>query len=114
MGEAVDNKGRPFKPAYSQPVPCCPLDEFACDFVGRAPNHIKLDVDGAELSVLAGAARTLEDPTVRSVLVEVEPSRQDADAILARLRKHGFAVHEQHSHGPGPESTANYILTRGA
>ena len=44
----------------------------------------------------------------------MEPSRQDADAILARLRKHGFAVHEQHSHGPGPETTANYILTRGA
>lgn len=36
------------------------------------PNHIKIDVDGFEWKVLAGATRTLARPEVRSVLIETD------------------------------------------
>jgi FkbM family methyltransferase len=42
-----------------------------CDQLGRAPNVIKIDVEGFEEEVLAGMDRTLESPALRSVLVEV-------------------------------------------
>jgi FkbM family methyltransferase len=38
------------------------------------PSHLKLDVDGSELAVLRGANETLNDNTLRTLLVEVEPA----------------------------------------
>jgi hypothetical protein len=35
------------------------------------PSHIKIDVDGNDHLVLAGARRTLADPRLKSVLVEL-------------------------------------------
>ncbi len=46
------------------------------------PNHIKVDVDGFEWKVLAGASRTLSRPEVKSVLVETDfASRECVDTI---------------------------------
>jgi hypothetical protein len=47
------------------------------------PNHIKLDVDGGELAVITGAARTLAHPGLRTLLIEVATELSDAvtDAI---------------------------------
>jgi hypothetical protein len=35
------------------------------------PTHLKIDVDGTELSVLKGSRKTLRDPRLREVQVEV-------------------------------------------
>jgi len=44
------------------------LDDLAR--VAGAPNLIKIDVDGGEDNVVAGAERVLRDPALRSVLLE--------------------------------------------
>jgi len=68
------------------------VDEFITRFEPQFPNHIKIDVDGLEEQVLAGAARTLADPRMRSLSIEVDeddperPKRVDATLAAAGLR----------------------------
>ena len=49
-----------------------------------------MDVDGGELAVLDGAARTLQSPSLRSVLVEVSTSL--SAAVTAGLHRHGLRL----------------------
>ena len=58
------------RPVFSQTVLSYTVDEFRRGFTIPAPTHIKIDVDGAEGEILAGAEETLG--TVTSVMVEVE------------------------------------------
>jgi FkbM family methyltransferase len=66
------------------------LDELVEDGVLPVPTHLKIDVDGLEPRVLAGAERTLRDPRVESVLVEVDHRLPDGEAILARMTGAGW------------------------
>lgn len=78
---------------YDQPVLVFTLDELVRQFGLPAPTLIKLDVDGAEGAVLAGAGETLRNPELRSLLVEVEEAQTDhvlravADAGLTLKRR---------------------------
>jgi FkbM family methyltransferase len=69
------------------------IDDFLALFGPPFPNHIKLDVDGLEAAILAGAARTLRDPRLGSVMVEiiltVDPQ---LEAIHRLLHEAGFAL----------------------
>jgi FkbM family methyltransferase len=48
------------------------------------PTHLKIDVDGPELDVLAGAGDSLADPRLRHLMIEVGDDRAaSAEAILA-------------------------------
>lgn len=58
--------------ASRQPVLVFALDDLLKQFSLSPPTLLKLDVDGSEAAVLAGARRTLADPALRSVIVEVE------------------------------------------
>jgi FkbM family methyltransferase len=93
-----------------QPVVAFRLDELVERFALPAPTHLKLDVDGAELAMLRGAPRTLDDPTLRTVLVEVTESEGMAAEVLAELAGHGFAESSRHRHGAG--GVTNVILER--
>ena len=75
---------------YEQPVLAFRLDEAVERFHLPVPNHIKLDVDGAELDVLDGASRTLHSPALRSVLVEVATAL--SDGVTRVLEGHGFQL----------------------
>ena len=66
------------------------LDDFIAQFGLPAPTHIKIDVDGLEAQVLAGAERTLKDPALRTVLVEMLTDAADEAAIVARLEAAGL------------------------
>lgn len=66
------------------------LDEF-CAQTSAWPNAMKIDVDGGEGRVLAGAKGTLSRPDLRSVLVEAPADRLRADDVSDRLREAGFS-----------------------
>ncbi len=78
---------------YEQPMSAIRLDTARVQFGGPAPNHIKLDVDGAELRVLHGATETLSSSGLRTMMTEVaddlwtDVERVLADAGLHLVRK---------------------------
>jgi len=75
---------------YSQPMLMYRLDDLVELLKLPPPNHIKLDVDGGEISVLDGASRTLEVPELRSVLVEV--SAELSEAVAQKVEAKGLRL----------------------
>jgi FkbM family methyltransferase len=71
------------------------LDDIVQRFGLPAPDHLKLDVDGSEPEVLAGAERVLTSGGVRSAMVELDRARGE-DAV-ARLQSFGFELVERMS-----------------
>ena len=75
---------------FPQPVLVFRLDDVVAQFRLPEPNHIKLDVDGGELAVLAGAAGTLASPALRTVLIEVTTAL--SDAVTEALGRSGLRL----------------------
>lgn len=75
------------------------LDELLERFALPHPTLLKLDVDGAEAAVLRGAAATLADPRLRSVLIEVEDA--SGDEIIDLAKTAGLGVRERYDSRDG-------------
>jgi hypothetical protein len=54
------------------------------------PTHIKIDVDGFEHKVVAGAARTLRDKRLRSMIVEINRNLAVHRALVEEIGALGF------------------------
>jgi len=72
---------------------CYRLDDLVAGMALPAPTLLKIDVDGAEVPVLAGASAMLSRPELRSVLVEVE--RSGGDAVVDVLTQAGLGLTER-------------------
>lgn len=94
LGEAVDSSGAAFVPVGAHEVLAYRLDDLVGTFSLPAPHHIKIDVDGIELKVLAGAEATLASGSIRTVLVELEKGEAAAAEAIALLARHGFVLHD--------------------
>ena len=65
------------------------IEQFDCAF----PNHIKIDVDGIEEKIISGAAKTLQDARLKSILLELQFHRPDAaNAMTSALIEAGFEL----------------------
>lgn len=95
FGEAIDHKGQRFEPVLKQPVISYRTDDLIKQFGLPVPNHIKIDVDGIELAVLQGAEKTLADPSVRSLVVELEEGEHETQ-IGEYVAGKGFQLHSKH------------------
>lgn len=91
LGRAIRLRDQEFAPALKQPVPTYTVDQ-AVEYLGRIPNHIKLDVDGIESEILAGASSTLENLSVRSVLVELCGDNPDDQRAIENMLARGFKI----------------------
>jgi len=91
LGEKVDHHHRPAKPRFSQGCVSARLDDLVRDGVVPPPQHIKIDVDGFEPKVIAGAAQQLRAPQLRSLLIEVNQNLPDHMAMVRELNQLGFA-----------------------
>jgi len=67
------------------------IDDFRATFSLPAPNYLKLDIDGIEDKVLAGGARTLAEPALRGIMIEMtrDASKRN-EGTEAALAKAGF------------------------
>ena len=77
------------------------LDVFVDTENLPAPNYMKVDVDGSELSFLKGAQQTLASPNLKAIIFELlerDVSYREAIAFLKALH---FAVVERHEVEPG-------------
>ena len=64
------------------------LDELVSRQVLPVPNHIKIDVDGFEYKVVNGAAKTFQQPELKTILLEVDfkipKSMEAVEWLIAR------------------------------
>lgn len=105
-----DCLGRPLAIVFSQSTLGFALDEFRRMFGLSAPNYVKIDVDGTEEEILAGMVATLEDPALRSVLIELEEADTPRTRrITSRLERAGFALEAR---GVGQGGAVNGIFVR--
>jgi FkbM family methyltransferase len=63
------------------------LDEIV-DEVGCYPDHVKIDVDGNEPSIIDGARRVME--RAKSVLIEIDPGAERHGELVGLMRAAGF------------------------
>jgi FkbM family methyltransferase len=99
FGEIYDFTGREFTPVFRQGAIGISIDEFVAHFAPPFPNHIKIDVDSIEGKIVAGAAKTLADPRMKSVSIELDDNKPDEIASVTKnLQRAGFGLqHRKHS-----------------
>ena len=68
-------------------VPMTTVDTL---FAAETPILLKIDVEGFERDVLAGAAEILANPTLQALIVEVTGPAEHGAAVLGTLRDAGF------------------------
>ncbi len=90
------------------------IDRFIELFDPPFPTHIKIDVDGLELAIVEGAAGTLCDPRLRSVMLELSLSNSEERNAGMRLMEAAglryMACGEAQS--SNNESAANHLFLR--
>ena len=85
-------------PVFSQPVLTYALDDLVERFELAAPTHLKIDVDGAELAVVKGAAGVLKSDSLKTVMIQVAVS--DADDVTAELLACGLSLETEYGRRP--------------
>jgi FkbM family methyltransferase len=84
----------PIEGRYEQPVLAIRLDDAVSRFHLPPPQHLKVDVDGAEERVLVGARRTLRSRTLRTVLIEVD--RANWTRVTSLLEDAGLVLQQRY------------------
>lgn len=90
LGEALDFKLEPLNARFAQGSAALRLDELTASGAIPVPTHIKIDVDGFEHKVTAGAAATLANPAVKSLLIETNQNLEAHRGMVGRLADLGF------------------------
>lgn len=117
FGEARDYRGESFTPAFSQGMLGFSLDSFISRYQPPLPTHIKIDVDGLEDRIIAGASAALQNPTLQSLSIELDDDRADYTRdVVAAISRGGLQfVHKKRSemYAEGPFArTYNYLFRR--
>jgi FkbM family methyltransferase len=89
-GERVDFRHEPMQPQFSQGCMSARLDDLVRDGIVPAPHYLKIDVDGFEPKVLAGATEALRGRALKSLLVEVNQNLPDHMEMVRQLNALGF------------------------
>lgn len=102
VGQALDDERRPFTPAAVEQVLAYRLDDLVRDFELPPPTRIKLDVDGFEDKVMAGAVHVLSGGPceIYTELVEADADDQHAHDVAAFLQTLGYQPVQVIEHRP--------------
>jgi FkbM family methyltransferase len=82
-----------FEPAFRQGMIGFSLDDFIEKLDQPCPNHIKIDVDGSEPQIIRGMTKTLADPQLKTIAIELDPDHRPADQeVLEIIKANGFEL----------------------
>jgi FkbM family methyltransferase len=90
VGEALDYEHKPLQAIFQQGCMAATLNELVARQQIPVPNHIKIDVDGFEPKVVAGASEVLTNPALRSLLIETNLNLDDHREMVRTLTDLGF------------------------
>jgi FkbM family methyltransferase len=90
LGEPVDFNHRPMQPKFSQGCLSARLDDLVAGGAVPEPHYLKIDVDGFEPKVIAGAAAVLRGSRLKSLLVEINQNLEDHRRLVADLNALGY------------------------
>jgi FkbM family methyltransferase len=85
------------------------LDNFV-KYTLLYPDYIKIDVDGAEESIILGMTETVKNERLRSVVVEV--SDQSEPVMVEFFGRAGFKIKLEHKFKAGGDGYKNIIFIR--
>lgn len=97
-------RGRSTVPAATYGALCFRLDDLVRLDGLPFPTHLKIDIDGGEAEVIAGADETLSDPRLAGIQVEVmddDPALPRRHTLAAAIESHGWRLAETIEH-PSP------------
>lgn len=100
--------------SYVQGMISFSIDDLVRKFSPTFPTHLKIDVDGLELSILQGAANTLRDRRLRSIMVELSVSdSEERSTGIDLLSNAGFHLESQGEPQEAAGSVAaNHFFTK--
>jgi FkbM family methyltransferase len=76
------------------------------------PNHIKIDVDGNEIGILDNQFQFLNNPKLKSVLIELDESDQSSlNRIIDIMKRCNFVIYKSFSTATGSKFI-NYIFRK--
>jgi FkbM family methyltransferase len=91
----------------SQPVMTVTLDDLVQKYNVPAPNHMKIDVDGHELSILQGGSAVLQSKELKTIQIELSKQDNNYDTIVNMLKGFQFKIGHVNAH---PNSTNTDIV----
>lgn len=98
--DPIGPHGELFEPVCRQGTFGVTIDDLIERFGLPCPTRLKIDVDGIEDRVVAGAPCTLANPRLLSVSIELDQGRPDyTNPIVAAIERAGFIL-ESVRHGP--------------
>lgn len=89
----VGYDGNTFTARFHQGMIGFSIDAFVRQFDPPFPTYLKIDVDGIEDKIIAGAGATLADPRLLSLSIELDDHRPDyRDAVVAQIEAGGLRL----------------------
>ena len=90
FGEEVGFDLKPRKSPFKQLVLGLGLDQLIDQFNLPTPTHLKIDVDGFEHKVIAGASKLLKDRRLKSICIELNTNLREHLDVIDYLISNGF------------------------
>ena len=90
FGAALNANLEPARHPFTQGCFATTVDVLVAGGAIEMPQFIKIDVDGLEHKIIKGAASTLKDSRVRSVIIEINANLGEHRAIIDQLEAFGF------------------------
>lgn len=94
FGESVDFHLKARQQSFVQGCMSIPLDKLVDEGVLPQLDHLKIDVDGLEHLVLLGAKGVLDNPQLKSVLVELNTHLAEHREIIDRMQALGYGFEQ--------------------
>jgi FkbM family methyltransferase len=117
FAEPTNWQGEHFSAKYKQGMVGFSVDDFIERFSPSFPNHIKIDVDGIEDKIISGAEKAISDERLRSLLVELDVSREEYCRGVFQILENGGMKLVARKHAPNFDkgifgSVYNHIFVR--
>ncbi|CAB3697779.1 FkbM family methyltransferase [Trinickia soli] len=92
VGSPTAVSGGEFAPQHVHPIQLVHFDRWRAQMGLREPEYVKIDVDGHELPVIAGASESLR--RCKEIFIEIEDAKMDK--LASQFRTLGFKLTRQH------------------